>query len=751
MKTLLFVFSFIIISFNISAQKTGSISGTITSSENGESLPGVEVSLIETSQGTVTSTEGKYIIKDVKPGDYTLKIHLLGYITKTTKVKVEADKNTLINSTLELDNIGLQGVTVSATKTKTTIDEIGSPVYIMDRKDIERSEGRNIDEVLIKVPGVFTEDRYHNETNVVSFRGVGLHTHVTRGILVLVDGVSLTEAMGRTDWEGVDLQNAEKVEVLKGPVSALYGPNGITGVINVVSRQPEEGIHGNIRADYGTYNSYNLSGDINGGKNGFRYIVKGKYYNTDGYQDRSGYNSARAGLKVSQQFKKAGKLQFSMDYIKSEMELPGTLDSTQFYNQENVSSNLFAGYDREFLRSDLVYTKSLGENIDLFANGYFRRKNSSGFYSDSRYAEDELNTYGGEFRSLFNNKLLGKKNSFIVGMSLLNESGLNSSYLRNDSSGVIGRMYSNGESNYNMLGAYVEDVFSVTKKLSITVGVRFDMVNYEWNNYLKDTTNTTDISSFSPKFGFAYNPNKNLTIFGNIARGFNPPQISQLFVGSSYSGLPNPDLDPEYLDNYELGVRGSIKKKLAYQVSFFMMDFTNQITTEIIPEVDPNTPVYVNIGKTRHMGVEAALEYHFNKQFNIYGNYSYLDARFNDDAEYNDNLLRKAPHNMFNTGIRYTFKFKLGIALDYKFVDKYYMDNQEVNEYEGYSTVNLKLMYRWKGFKMSLAVNNLLNSNYATWAYASEQYNYITHTTYWDKSYIPSWPINFNASVAYGF
>jgi len=756
MKKHIISLCFLLFAFTVIAQKVGNLNGTVLDIETGKGIPNSEIIIIETNQGAVVSENGDFTIKNIKEGSYTIYSHALGYINDTLKnIRIEADKSTKVSFLMKISNIKLDEVTISATKINKTIDKIGSPVYVISRKEIERTEGRNIEEVLIRIPGVFTEDRYHNETNLVSFRGVGLHTHVTRGILVLVDGVSLTQAMGRTDFEGVDMENAEKVEILKGPVSALYGPNGITGVINVVEKEPKEGIHSKVKASFGSYNSMTLSADLNGGKDGFKYLIKGKHFNTDGYLDRSGSNSSRLGVKLIQRFNNSGKLQFTTDYISSEMDTPGTLTEEQFDDRSTEASNLFAGYNRDVIRTNLVYTQNLNDNVDIYGNLFYRNNNSDGFYADYNFSEDDINSLGGEIRSQFKHQLFGKENSLIIGSSLLNEKGNNNTFRRDTDTGVIGVQTNDGESTYNMFGAFMENEFMLTDKLAITLGLRYDLVDYDWTDSLHEgednTSATTSISSFSPKFGFAYNPTKNTTVFGNIARGFNPPQISQLFVGSSYGGIANPDLKPEYIDNYELGIRGNLNQKLMYQASYFVMDFTDQITSEINPDIDPDNPVYQNIGKTKHSGLETSLEYHFSKKFNIYTNYSYLDARFEDNPDYGDSTLRKTPHNMVNSGIRYEFKFGLITALDYKFVDKFYMDNEEVNEYQGYSLLNIKLMYKWKGLTLSAAVNNVLDTNYATYAYASKSYNYMTHETTWETRYIPGWPINLNTSISYSF
>lgn len=754
MKRIILNIGLILFTLTVMSQNIGIISGRVIDYVTGSSISDVEILIKETGQGTIVNKNGQFIIENIKSGTYTLQSHLMGFESKILKnINVKSGQTTNVLFKIKIEDIGLNEVTISATKIQKRIDKIGSPVYVINSREIERTEGRNIDEALVRVPGVFTEDRHHDESNVVSFRGVGLHTHVTRGILVLVDGVSLTEAMGRTDFEGIDMENAERVEVLKGPVSALYGSNGITGVINIIEKSPMDGLNGQFKASVGNYNTTNISANVNGGKNGFKYLIKGKYYNSDGYQDRSGYFSARAGVKISKQFKRIGNIKFSADYISTKSDSPGTLDSAMFYERSREATNLFSGYDKDFYRINLGYSKTWNENSDMIVNLYYRNRDGDGFYEDPSYSIETINSMGGEIRNKMVHTIFGNKNTLVVGMSLEQEIGEDQVFSRNTTTGEIENLEDKGKSIYDIMGIYLEDEYLIFEKLAFTVGLRFDLINYDWNDQFEvgdeNTSSTTNINALSPKFGFAYNPNKNITVFGNIARGFNPPQISQLFIGSTYAGLPNPDLKPEYLTNYEIGIRGNLKQKFIYQISFFRMDFKDQISSEINPEVSTETPQYQNIGYTRHQGIETSFEYRFNNNFNIYTNYSYLDARFVDNPDYGNNKLRKTPSNLVNAGIRYQFKFGLSAAIDYKFMDKYFMDNDEKNLYEGYSIVNLKLRYEYKELMASFSVNNLFDANYATWAYASESYNYMTHQTSWDKKYIPGWPVNFNFTLAY--
>ncbi|MCK5677563.1 MAG: TonB-dependent receptor, partial [Flavobacteriaceae bacterium] len=174
MKKYIIILSFLLFAFTVFSQETGSLKGTVTDKETGKAITNAEVLVVETSQGTVASENGTFEIKNIKPGIYTIQFHALGYTAETfPNIEVESGKSTPIKISMKTGNIKLNEITISASKIEKTIDKIGSPVYVMGIKELERTEGRNIEEALIRVPGVFTEDRYHNETNIVSFRGVG--------------------------------------------------------------------------------------------------------------------------------------------------------------------------------------------------------------------------------------------------------------------------------------------------------------------------------------------------------------------------------------------------------------------------------------------------------------------------------------------------------------------------------------------------------------------------------------------------
>ncbi len=747
---LLFVVLFSLFITNIGfGQEKGSIKGTVINSETNEKIPDVQLVIKTLGLGSVTDKNGFFEIKNVPVGEYTVETKSIGFaVQKQEKVKVVANKSTNLKFSLKTDEQTVDEVTVSATKTAKSAKSIGSPVYIIGKARIEQTDGRNISEALMAIPGVFTEDTQHSEASVVSFRGVGLHTYVTRGILVLVDGIPITEAMGRTSFEGIDMQNAERIEVLKGPVSALYGPNGLTGVINVIEKKPKDGLHGDVEGLIGSYGTYKINGNINGGKNGFNYLVKANYYSSDGYRDHSAYESTHMGLKLSKDFKEIGKLKFTFDYSLSNSELAGSLDSTLFVDEPTAADRQFAGYDKNLYRAYLDYVKTWNNNSVLTVDVYTRGRYDEGHYTDGTWGKYDINLLGGEARYRTAFGLLGQKNTVTVGGKFDRETSYMEEYDRDEDTGVIGDLEDQGEVSYDMSGFYIEDEFNISNKLFLTLGLRYDYIAYDWEDQFnegdRNTSDITSLEAFSPKFGFAYNPTKQLTVFGNIGKGFNPPTYDQMFIGGR-TAAPNPNLKPEYLTNYEIGLRGDLKDRINYQVSYFLMDFVDQIGTE----PDPNSPgdeIYENVGDTRHQGIEASVNAEIVKGLSAFVSYSYLDARFTKDPddELVGNVLKKSPFNQYSLGARYNFGFGLSVSADFKYVGEFHMDNENMYMYEGYSLLNAKLMYKLKSFRASFAVNNVLDEKYAARAYAA---NYRG----WREYYSPGWPVNYTFVFGYSF
>lgn len=734
---------FLGVSFLI-GQDGGTVLGHITDAETGASLANVQVFIKSISAGDITSEKGQFKITDVKQGNYKIKASMMGYQTESMKIMVVNGLESKISLKLKPIILKAEKSYVTATKMSTTIDNVGGSVYMIHESELRQSDSRNVQDILVRVPGVFSQDKFHNEHNIITFRGVGLHTYVTRGILILVDGISINEAMGRSVFEGINLENAEKVEILKGPVSALYGPNGITGVINIVTKKAPEALEGSLSYTGGAYNSNRYSAHAGGtlGKVGIYTNVL--LYSSDGYLDRNTFDTKKINTRFSTEHEQLGSLDATFDYAESVIDYSGSLTRTQYENSETVSSSKYTGSDMQLTRLGIRNSKDFGKGYNLTSNLYYRSRVDAGHYMDIRYGENVLSLIGGEVQ--LHSRVLQDRVRLVTGISHDQETGLSKSYNR-DADGIVTDLTGDGTSIYRITGTYAQADISILANLTTTIGARYDNVAYDWeDNFEPDSTNTSDgtsIGALSPKFGVAYNPLERLTIFGNWGRGFNPPEMDNLFSSDPES---NPNLKPEYLTNYEVGVRGSIGYRVNYQVAVFKMDYVDQIVH------DEETEFYENIGDTEHKGLETSINTMLLKNMMVYLNYSYLNATFTDHPDYEGNRLVKTPEHQIGTGIRLTLFDDLVVNLDYKWMDEYFMDNDEINVYGGHSMVNAKLLYNYKRYHVSLSINNVLDDHYAS--SASARYaiiNYRTREYAWIESFYPGWPRNFSMSFGINF
>jgi outer membrane receptor protein involved in Fe transport len=728
---------------NIAQNTSGKISGTVVDHKTNESIIGVQVYLEDISLGTTTKNDGSFIIDNVPQGTFNVQVKMIGYQMLVLKdVQVNEGQSTNLDIELSATTYKTGEVIIAASKMNSLAEDIPAALYVIDKKEIERSETRNIQDMLQKVSGVYTEDRRHNESNLISFRGVGLHSHVTRGILILVDGVSINEAMGRVSFESLNLQDAESIEILKGPVSALYGPNGITGVINVVSKQPSNEFKTDIRAAYGSYNSQRLAANVSGGLGAFNIGVSGAYYSNDGYMDRTEYSSNKLGIKLNTNSDFWGVFNISGDYNHSDANYGGTLDSAEFANRETISDNKFTGSIKDLIRFSVANQKFWGTKTQLSSNIRFRGRKDEGHYRETLFGKDDFSLFGAEVKLQRKNVFFNRENDLIIGVSADLENGNTKTYERDRITGKIGNMTDEGTSKYGMYGFYLQDQYELFDQFKLSAGVRYDIINYDWEDLFntgdENTSANNTVSALSPKFGFTYNGIEFLKIYGNFGKGFNPPQVSQLF--SSTSTIPNPNLKPEYLTNIEIGFRGNFNSNIEYQIAAYTMDFKDQV---IAIGNNPNAEMYQNMGVTSHKGIESAINFNIIRNTNLYVNYAYSEAKFVDSPDYNINYIRKVPKNIVGGGIKYMHPIGISASLDYKWMDKYFMDNENTATYEGYSIIDAKVMYRWQGYFASVNVNNLLDVNYATYASYSAPSRYSAG----GASYYPGWPRNFTFTI----
>ncbi len=746
-KQIIFII-FFLVAFLSFSQNTGIISGKVIDKKTKQPLVSAEIFVVQSSYGTVTNIDGDFKIVNLPSGIYTLQCKLMGYVPQKKQIKVESGQTSKINFELVKQSVKLDEVVILKKKGVPSLKAHGVPVTTINREAIEFSNKSNMSEVLMKIPGIYMEPTGNTERTNIFIRGIGADGWRTPGILILIDGMPITDAMGDTYFESIDMENIEKIEVIKGPVSALYGSNAMSGVINIFLKEPINGFHGKLKQTIGQFHTNKTYGNINGTKNGYGFYISADHSYTDGYQDNAFYESTHANFKLNKAYEGIGKFSLLGEYSNSDRGLTSSLDSLTFvtnptYNDRNNH------YVKTFYNTSLSYNNVFSNNLILYSIGYLRFTQNDGSWSDTRWSEDDITSTGGELRLTKAMNFLNVKNTITFGGSYAYETSEGKDYERDAVTKIIGEQTDEDKVNYSVTGLYIQDQIDFTKKLKMTLGLHYESVYYDWNDVWNygtpdDTSNTTTISDLTPKAGISYEFNQKLTVFANAGQGFNPPSYYNLFI-DGYTTMANPDLRPEYLTSYDFGIKGLlINKTLEYQFSYYHIDYYDKIDA-VLYEPDPNYEIYENVGDTRNKGFEASLNYKPNDKLYFYGTYNYLDARFtyNPDEDLIGNRLRKSPYHQYSFGGMFSLNKIWSVTSDFIHVGEYEMSNGNIMSYDGYNVVNMKLLFKQNNWTVTWTVNNVLDEKYATFAYYSDSRG--------GQYYRPGLPRNYSFSVSYKF
>jgi len=625
----------IMLSKLVFAQEDGKISGSVYCTESKLPLIAVNVFLKNTFIGTSTDENGNYFINDIPPGKYEIIADIIGFHRPhKTIVKVEVNGNLKLDFHLYPEVIDYdKDITVTATRGNSLITEVPSSVNVIKQEELELKNPHNLAEALQNVPGVTIKDYGGlGNTKSISLRGSS-----DSQVLILLDGQRLNNPQsGSVDLNQISLEGIEKIEVVRGGNSALYGSDAIGGVINLISKTSNRNtkpIQGEIKIGTGSFELYSLEPSLNFKIGETRLSTSYKYLTSKGdfpYTDNYGNSATRVNSDIISNDYFVGlnknfgdvhyqkNINISFKHYDAEQGSPGTIEP-YYYNARiwNRNNKLSA-----------VYT---GKIFNLYNNIRIQS-----YYFDSwyKYFNDEtagsiLSKY--KTRSLGNelqlSTVLGPKTTVTYG------GGLRYDYNKDQI------VKNENEQTTYYLFLVNESVFTLeklVKTISLVPSLRFDT----------DSKNSTKI--VSPKIGAIFN-------FGtiwqnslkmNIGKSYRAPTFNDLYWPEDAWTIGNPELEPEYGIDWDLGVRLQfpIFNGIYFESSYFESKMTNLI---IWQQIDKWMPL--NVDKNQNKGIESSLRLiPIKDRLDLTINYMYLDARnlSSSLATYNKILVYRPKHTL---------------------------------------------------------------------------------------------------------
>ncbi len=531
----------------------------------------------------------------------------------------------------------LEPIVVTATRTSTKLREVGSSITVINSEELARRQQMPVSEILRGVPGL----------DVVRTGGAGQQVSVfLRGTnsnhsLVLINGIEANDPASpgaAFDFANLLTDNIERIEILRGPQSVLYGSDAIGGVINIITKKGGGRPQFSLQGEGGSFDTYKFGGSASGGSSLLNYAVSASHLETAGISsataergntEHDGYRNttvdARFGLTPGEHF----ELDATLRYNNTHVELDGsnalgqltddpnaTQDAEQFFARGQARLNLFQDRWQQIL--GLSYTRHDRRNrdaLDPLTDGAF----------PSRFAGEKIKI------DWQNNVKLHPTNTLSFGIESEEERAASSSQFLSSFGNSSSEL---PEKSVTTTGYFFQDQIRLQDRFFLTGGVRVDDHGLFGAQVTWRVVPSIVIAETGTKLKASY------------GTGFKAPSLFQLF--DPFSG--NRDLKPEESEGWDVGFEQSLwDKRMSFGSTYFHIDFDNLIAFGPAPNFRS-----LNIGRARSQGVESFIAFRPLQDLSLRLDHTWMDA---EDQDADQALLRRPRH-------------KLGFNLSYRFLNK---------------------------------------------------------------------------------
>ena len=611
----------------------------------------------------------------------------------------------------------LDEVAVVAYRVSGRLHTIPGSLEVLNSDGLLISNGTQLATAINTLPGINMQTGTLTTSRIV-IRGMGSRTpYNTNRIRTYLNDIPLTGSDGVSTPEEIDLLSLDKIEIIKGPSSALYG-SGLGGSINMYS--PEKRVNeGNISAQYESFNTLktHLSGTVNIGKANLWGNVS--QLNSDGYRENNNYK--RTSLMSTAKW---NYLRWSLHATLLLIDVDGGIPSSV---GKSLLENKPAGAAPNWkaIGGFKKYTKGV-TGISLTNNLNPRLTNQLAFFTrwNNNYEKRPFNnlddqSFGGGIRNKLTYRTLNA--DLVLGTELLTEQ-----YkwrLDQDSS-----LINENSERRNQINLFVIGFYRPTKKLNISLASALNYISYRLNDLYSANGDQSGTRKFpvivSPRFGVNYALNDHFALFGSIGHGFSMPSPEETLLPA---GDVNPDIKPEKGIQYETGIRlNLLNKALEIEGTLYWIELKDLLITKRITE---DIFTGINAGKTRHKGLELTIRNRWFEYNSFPGKLlsiiSYTHSinkfiDFNDNGtSYNGKVLPGIPDRQLNLQLKWNALEIIELTSQFQYTGNQYITDDNSLKYKNYYLISLKVSSHLK-FKKSGAVtlytgiNNLSDTRYAS-------------------------------------
>jgi len=624
-------------------------------------------------------------------------------------------------------------VLVSATRSEIPVFDAAQSVTVLSDEEIMDSPFERVEDIVRSVPGMYNFRHYALQTNgIVSplkMRGVG-----NNRVLILVDGVpqndNFNNSIAWVAWGHIPKQTIERIEIVRGPTSALYGSEGLGGVIHIITKKPKAERQTSVRGQAGTADTYGGYGFHSQKIKDFGFMLAGGYEESDGFhmvEAPEAYNIKR--------HRDVGKILGKATYdLTSKADLSF---AALYYDHETGKGREFF-YDELTLDQYWMNYNHDGESFDLKGLVYLSQANKTAFQDTAkdnyssllRMEEMPSTTWGADFQGTIP---FGSRTEFTLGAAYKEASW------EYDDEYVASMRDVGAEGTQRFISPFANlDVRFLDDDLIVNLGARYDWIKTSdganWDSQgsagkpaYENRFDSNTEGNFSPKLGVAWHPDDKTTLRASGGKGFRSPSLFELYKvhvrgGGSYYREANPDLEPEEIWSYDVGVERFLTDSLWGRVTFYQSFAKDYIGDRLL-----GTGKFAG-GKTRFeyqldnisevdiYGVETELEWHARPDLTLFANYTFNTSevkRDENNAALEGNYLPNDPRHQTHFGFRYNNPEIVNVSVIANYYVDIYFDNENTFKESSYFTLDASVSRRFfDRFTAYVNAENIFDEEY---------------------------------------
>jgi len=629
-------------------------------------------------------------------------------------------------------------IIVTASRARSTAAEMPMNVTVITAAAMRDAGAQTVVDALEKLGGLYFR---HNSDNPgqaeISMRGFGENSFGR--VLVLVDGQPLnTPDMFMLDWLRIPVASVERIEVLPGGQTALYGNNAVAGVINIITHQASGQPSTSVSVTIGSDDTFGGHiGHVGTIGDSVRYTADVDWRKSAGWRDNSDYDNTDVRASITKDWTDRFSTDFAAFYSENRFGMPGALTIEKFRQDPHQTqpNNELNEVQTKTWGGSFGFSGEVGTDgrLDGTFSASHRTVESDMFsWFSGGFADSSFDTYTFAPHYTLDTDLAGHRNKFLVGVDL----GLTIEDYTSYNDFLRTNRYADATLRRANAGTYVQDEFWLTDKLSLKLGARGEVYRYTSHTTAADDMQVYRQSALDA--ALLYRPTEALRLFARAASLYRDPFLEEI-TGFTYGAPMNIGLKPEIGRQYEIGSSYTLEKEWTAAVSLYRLDMEDEIA------VDPHTWAERNLNATRRYGADSSLSWQRKDVGLVSVSYDYVDA-FYATGDDHDKQIPLVPAHVVTAHGELDLPLDLAALATGRGVSAQYLGDDDKHagpRLPTYGTLDLGLRYRphqLAGFELFAGVDNVFDK-----IYAGSGYDYGT------PEYYPAAGRTWKISASYRF